>query len=318
MTCFSVRGVAVVVLAVAAVRCGSDNPGTSETAASTSTGMMTTGDGPSTGEPLPTTTVDPSTSAGPDSDSDSASSSSSSSSSDSTGASTTEDPTEQTDTSDSSSTTAVTTETTGDPGVCGDGIRDAGEDCDGTDLGGQDCSDAGFDQGELACTRECTFDVAGCSSCGDGIVGPGETCDDGNTESGDGCDANCQTEEPCDPDGNYQIQGAPVAYTCCLNLVNINIQSFLFTNDGASIASSPSNPKTMTGAATTCPNGTFDNSAEIAGGCTEIFSVSGTFTDANTWTGVYSLEFVGEQCSCFGGMIGTPCVNQVFPVTAQR
>ena len=33
--------------------------------------------------------------------------------------------------------------------------------------------------------------------CGDGVVGAGETCDDGNTVSGDGCSATCQSEPRC-------------------------------------------------------------------------------------------------------------------------
>ena len=33
--------------------------------------------------------------------------------------------------------------------------------------------------------------------CGDGIVEPGEVCDDGNTRSGDGCSADCKSNETC-------------------------------------------------------------------------------------------------------------------------
>jgi cysteine-rich repeat protein len=156
-------------------------------------------------------------------------------------------------------------------------------------------------------------------ACGDGQLDPGEECDDANNAPGDGCDADCKKEQPpCDPDGLYQVQGAPIAYTCCQGLVAVNINAFILTGDGATIASSPSNPKTMTGAATTCPDGVFSNSAAIPGGCTETFKVSGEFTDANTWSGTYELDFEGEQCSCFGGMFGTPCVDQLFPVTAKR
>ncbi|MDO8630242.1 MAG: DUF4215 domain-containing protein, partial [Phycisphaerales bacterium] len=36
-------------------------------------------------------------------------------------------------------------------------------------------------------------------SCGNGTVETGEQCDDGNTVSGDGCSATCQTEEPPPP-----------------------------------------------------------------------------------------------------------------------
>ena len=47
-------------------------------------------------------------------------------------------------------------------GVCGDGVIDPGEDCDGTDLNGQTCSSLGAGDGTLACTSECTFTTSGC------------------------------------------------------------------------------------------------------------------------------------------------------------
>jgi cysteine-rich repeat protein len=77
-------------------------------------------------------------------------------------------------------------------GVCGDGLVDAGEDCDGANLAGQDCLTAGAgDSGTLACAADCTFDTAGCTvTPGNGIRFPGvEQCDDGNATAGDGCDA---------------------------------------------------------------------------------------------------------------------------------
>jgi cysteine-rich repeat protein len=65
------------------------------------------------------------------------------------------------------------------PGVCGDGERNEGEECD--------------DGGETAaCDEDCTD-----SACGDGQFNRtrGEGCDDGNTEDGDGCTWAC-VEEP--------------------------------------------------------------------------------------------------------------------------
>jgi cysteine-rich repeat protein len=161
------------------------------------------------------------------------------------------------------------------------------------------------------------FDTTGCTKCGDGVLDPGEACDDGNNTPGDGCDAACKIEM-CDPNGAYQVQGAPIAYTCCNGLVSVNINSFTLANAGATITSSPSNPVPMLGVATTCPAGMFANQGSIPGGCTETYKVSGKFTDKNTWTGTYELVFTGNQCSCFQGMLGTPCVNQSFPVTAKR
>ena len=72
-------------------------------------------------------------------------------------------------------------------GVCGDGVIDAGEQCD--------------DAGESAtCDDDCTFAVCGDSTLN---VSSGELCDDGNTTGGDGCSAAC-TPEFC---GNGVVDG---------------------------------------------------------------------------------------------------------------
>lgn len=234
----------------------------------------------------------------------------------STGEPTTTSPATTDATTDATSTGAVMS--TGAPmGVCGDGVLDPGEACDAAALGGESCESQGFDGGALACDPACMFDTTGCTKCGDGALDPGEACDDGNNTPGDGCDAACKIEM-CDPNGVYQVQGAPIGYTCCNGLVTVNINSFTLANAGATITSSPSNPVPMLGAATTCPAGKFANQGSIPGGCTETYKVSGKFTDNNTWTGTYDLVFTGNQCSCFQGMLGTPCVNQSFPVTAKR
>ncbi|MCI5051335.1 MAG: hypothetical protein MRY57_03430 [Candidatus Pacebacteria bacterium] len=49
---------------------------------------------------------------------------------------------------------------------CGDGVAQTGlgEQCDGTDLNGQDCSDLGFTGGTLSCRPSCIFDVTSCTN----------------------------------------------------------------------------------------------------------------------------------------------------------
>jgi len=101
---------------------------------------------------------------------------------------------------ETSGTTEVVVETgtsTGDPdpGTCGDGILQAGEECDD----GNDISDDG-------CSADCLTDKAGC---GDGVVGAEEQCDDGpDNGPGKACLGTCQSnicgdgdqgpEEECD------------------------------------------------------------------------------------------------------------------------
>ena len=48
------------------------------------------------------------------------------------------------------------------PSTCGNATAEAGEDCDGGDLAGNDCTTVGCDSGVLTCNPDCTFDTSGC------------------------------------------------------------------------------------------------------------------------------------------------------------
>ncbi len=47
--------------------------------------------------------------------------------------------------------------------VCGNGIKEPGEDCDNADLDGKTCESLGFDGGTLACDIGCGFETASCT-----------------------------------------------------------------------------------------------------------------------------------------------------------
>ena len=75
---------------------------------------------------------------------------------------------------------------------CGDGIIQAGEQCDdGNVVNGDGCSSTCQVQTGFSCTGTpsvCT------TTCGDGIKAGAESCDDGNTVNGDGCSSVCTVQ----------------------------------------------------------------------------------------------------------------------------
>lgn len=105
--------------------------------------------------------------------------------------------------------------------ACGDGVIDAGEACDGGDLGGQSCASQGFDAGSLSCAGSCTFNTGGCVNyvCGNGICDPGEDscscpgdCPDDPNTCGDPCQCggsggNCYCDLACLDFGDCCVNG---------------------------------------------------------------------------------------------------------------
>lgn len=64
--------------------------------------------------------------------------------------------------------------------VCGNNIKETGEQCDGSDLGGATCQSLGYPGGTLSCRADCTFNTSGCTTAGGGggpayIPPPSET-----------------------------------------------------------------------------------------------------------------------------------------------
>jgi|GEM_PF-4332383 len=100
-------------------------------------------------------------------------------------------------------------------GVCGNGVREAGEACDDGNTKaadgcnatckietGKSCNDktpgvvgdSGCESGVCNAVAGAPGTCAAANSCGNGKVDSGEACDDGNTKAGDGCDASCKKE----------------------------------------------------------------------------------------------------------------------------
>ena len=115
--------------------------------------------------------------------------------------------------------------------LCGNGIIDAGENCDGLDLNGQTCStvNSALMGTGLKCNATCQFDTSGCQqyvapdSCGNGTVETGEECDGLNLNG-----ATCNSVRPgtvgmlkcnnCRFDASLCTAGSPGGTSICGNL----------------------------------------------------------------------------------------------------
>ncbi|MBU1220707.1 DUF4215 domain-containing protein [Myxococcota bacterium] len=75
---------------------------------------------------------------------------------------------------------------------CGNGSIDMGEECDGSNLGGQTCEMHGMQSGTIACDADCKIDLAGCLSaveCGNNVVDQQTEACDGTDLGGETCDS---------------------------------------------------------------------------------------------------------------------------------
>ncbi len=144
-------GVACIALVGAMVGCTTDveDPGFTASNGGATTDPGTDGAGSSTGADPSGTSVTPTTDQGSTSD-----------------ASTTSGPEPASSSSSGDPTTAT------DGGGCGDGVVSPGEQCDGADLQGLDCTALGLGTGTLGCDpMMCTFDTSMCMSDSGGTSG---------------------------------------------------------------------------------------------------------------------------------------------------
>jgi hypothetical protein len=106
--------------------------------------------------------------------------------------------------------------------TCGNGAVDSGEDCDGSELGGETCESLGYDGGELSCAS-CSHDVSACctdesySQCYSGDVYWYDSCGSRGSRK-DNCDAStegCQNTSKTSAECYYEaIDNTSLPTTC--------------------------------------------------------------------------------------------------------
>lgn len=112
-----------------------------------------------------------------------------------------------------------------------------------------------------------------------------------------------------DYDGTFDIV-PNVAYACAGGLVGVNVGQLTFS-DAANTLTVSGGPTPMRQTPTPTDEN-FSAAGSIFGGCTETYTISGSFQDQDHFVGQLTASFNGWQCGL------TNCTNQVWPIDGYR
>ncbi|MHA2053442.1 MAG: hypothetical protein ACXABI_03690 [Candidatus Hodarchaeales archaeon] len=112
-----------------------------------------------------------------------------------------------------------------------------------------------------------------------------------------------------DASGVYSLSQS-ISYTCAFGLVTLSYSTFTFVDTGTTLTVLPlmNGGGYMTGL--TASDGNIDVTFVYFGSCDEYYTLTGDFTDENTWEATFSVSFIGFLCS--------DCTYQQWTVVGTR
>jgi len=186
---------------------------------------------------------------------------------------------------------------------CGNGIREAGEVCDSSELGGGTCSGQGFDQGALGCSSACAYDTSGCCEHDPGCDVAGATrCVGGAQQtcqpSGPGGCRHWATPVPCE-------SGACSGDVCATAVCSNGVVETGEACDGAALGGATCISRGYDAGTLSCDATCHFNEA----GCCLDQCMRWETTCQDSTTQLVCNDFNNDGCVEWGGSYTCPCEN---------
>ena len=160
----------------------------------------------------------------------------------------------------------------------------ASEGCDGLDNNCSGETDEGFPDSDVDGTKDC---VDNCP----GVVLDKEVCDN------------------LVPSGVWSI-APPVTKNCAVGMVNFNVGSVNFSDNGATLAVNLGGGLCCQPSGSSASAGSFSAQCTCPGTCTETYTIAGEFTGEDSWTGTFNADYAGAPC--------LDCNNQQWDIDGSR
>ena len=215
--------------------------------------------------------------------------------------------TSSTSSTSTSTTSTTTTTTTTLGGACGNGVKDAGEQCDSGSPGG------GFVGGTCGfCTSDCTCE------CGNGVKDPGEQCDSGSPGGGfvGGTCGFCNADCTCTPGTTTTTTSVPSSTTTTTAASTTTTTAVVTTSTSSTVPTTTSSTSSTTILPTTSTTTTSTTSSTTSSS-TSSTVVPTTTTTTTTTPGATRLAFTNSpgttNCGGItGGVSFTPAASAPF------
>lgn len=121
----------------------------------------------------------------------------------------------------------------------------------------------------------------------------------------------------CPPVESYEVSGVydlspAIEYSCAYGIVDLNIQQFIFTDNGTTLIVEPAINEWCSLTGPSASSGEIVAYCANRGICEEFYTLTGSFVDNDTWVASLGIYFFGTHEMCHD------CITQEWTIIGTR